>query len=826
MYRQSLDGTWDLFCCAPGTLTPQECCIKAQVPGDVRLDLLRAGLIAEPLTEANVLEQNWIEEKDWWYHRTFTLPRDALRCHAELIFDGIDQTADIWCNGVSAGRANNMFREYRFDVTRLLHEGTNTLDVRLDVGLRWADDKPTAAFEKCWNNWDLRRMWMRKSQQSFYWDITPRLMTCGLWRGVRLEAYDEAAIRDVYVTSELHGADAQVTVEVETEAFADVRGQSLSAVLWDETTRETALCALDAAAAGRQKKTLRLQVPQARLWWPNGMGEPHLYELELSLLSADGRLLSQKRLRCGIRSVALEQRELNAEESTFTIKVNGERVFCKGWDWVPPDAVYARITPERERAFLQLALDCHTNMLRIWGGGIYVSDEFYDYCDEHGIMLWQDFMFACGFYPDDDPDYWKEVKNEVACVARRYRNHPSLALWCANNENQQVHESVDPDGPNIGQRLYDELMPQVLAQLDPARLYLHGSPLGGATANSNQRGDQHIWDYSMAWLTNGSRQLQIWDIAENNPKFVSEFGIVSPPNLLTARDFMGGHTPDRSSREWYHHMCYFALGFVENLLRRYYKDDPVEDPEEYTKAGQLLQAEAVSDIIETLRCRKFDCSGVLYWQFAESWGHTGYSPVDYYLRKKACYYYVRRAFAPLSAAFAECGDEVMLLNDTRADAKVEVEYGIMTFTGEVLSRALLNATAKANSAVPLGRINAAAAVNPAAAFAYVILRQGGRVLCKNRRFLAPLKTLQLPPAQLQAQIQPLAPDRWQLTLTAAAFQWDVALRQDDRFAYSDNDFDLWPGESRTITVTALQPGCACAPTITSINTYRGGNNHA
>lgn len=817
----TLNGTWTLYSQKLGDRqSPRENCIEAIVPGDVRLDLLRNGLIAEPLTGENSLSQTWIEEQDWWYHKDFCIDRNLLRSRTELVFEGIDQTGDIFINGKAVGHTNNMFRTYRYDVTDLLHEGTNSIDVRVDVGLAAHENAPTKDFEVCWNNWDVRRFWARKSQQSFYWDIAPRLLTCGLWRDVYLESFDEAAVRDVYITHQVQGSTAQLFVCTETEAFASREGLTLSVLISDGKTQTAQSRTFSAVKDEKQEIHFTLELNPVHLWWPNEMGEQHLYHVEINLMDERGRVISSKHLRYGVRDVTILQETINDEESTFNIVVNGIPVFCKGGDWVPPDSIYARITAEQEKEWILSAAECHFNMLRVWGGGIYPSRAFYDACDEQGILVWQDFMFACGYYPDFDEDFCKEFRAEAEDVVRALRNHACLALWCANNENQQVHEMVNPRGTHIGQRLYDNLLPALLEKLDPKNPYWPGSPLGGDWSNSCKRGDQHIWDYSMAWLTNGTRQLRIWDFAEENPKFTSEFGIESPPNLLSARDYMNSRDPDRSSHMWYHHMCYFATGLIENLLKKYYKKEEISNWSEYTLAGQMIQAEAVKDVIETHRARKFICGGVLYWQYAESWGHTGYSPIDYYMRKKSCYYYMRRAFAPLAILFEEKGFDIALVNDTRETHCVQIEYGVMRFDGQILFRREEEHLLGGNANIHIRSDISADIASPETAFAYAVMREGSRIITRNRRFLVPLIDVKLPPDHIRTDCCPIRQDLWQLTLSADTFQWDVNLELDDRYAYSDNAFDIWPGESVSVLITHKTPGVFTLPEIISINTYR------
>ena len=538
----SLDGKWQLYSKDPKNEDAvHEHCIDAIVPGDIHLDLLRNGLICEPLIGENSLNQTRIEEKDWWYHRTFHIEKNSLRTRSEIVFEGIDQSSDIFINGCHLGHTNNMFRIYRFDITGLLVEGINTIDVRVDVGLRDVNNKPTKEFEICWNTWDVRRFWSRKAQQSFYWDITPRLLTCGLWRSVYVESFDSVAIRDAYVTHTINNKHAELNVSVEMEVF-DTNSDVLALGIVVNGKEQVNAKVLDIlpVETGKITRDITLLLSHVRLWWPNGMGEQHLYSIEISLMNHAGKVISKKELRYGVRDISIIQESLNEKEKTFNFIVNGHPVFCKGWNWVPPDAIYARITPERYRELILTAVECNTNMLRVWGGGIYPDQSFFDLCDEMGIMVWQDFMFACGYYPDFDQAFCNEVQEEIDCIIRNFRNHASLVLWCGNNENQQVHETVNKGGVHIGKKIFDEIIPAKLIELDPNTLYRPTSPFGGDWSNSCKQGDQHIWDYSMAWLTNGTCQLKIWDFPNDNPKFMSEFGIQAPSNQKTAQQYMNG----------------------------------------------------------------------------------------------------------------------------------------------------------------------------------------------------------------------------------------------------------------------------------------------
>ena len=828
MQTLSLNGTWKLTYRdqkLPGNIWGRW--INAQVPGDVHLDLMNAGIIPEALIEDNTQKMEWIEEKDWWYQKTFSVENLFKQNKVELIFEGIDLTADIWLNGTKIGHTNNMFCEYRFDVTEFLCEGLNVIDVRVDVGFAAAQNKPTDRFEHCWNTWDVRRFWMRKATQSFFWDIAPRLLTCGIWKDVRLESYESAVIRDVYLSHTSKEDSADIKFEVELESFQDGKEYSLSAEVKDESGKSTASMTIPTLEKGKHCMELSVHLDSVKLWWPNGVGEPHLYQVKVVLHQGVSAELSSKSLRYGIRDIQLEQKGINSKESTFTFLVNGKRVYMKGGDWVPEDSIYARITKESTYDLVKLAHDGNYNMFRVWGGGIYPSDAFYDACDELGILVWQDFMFACGYYPDFDSEFYEEVSREVECVIRKYRNHAAVGLWCGNNENMQMFDEMQiqmNDTIHYGLKIYEEIIPNALKKLDPNNLYWPSSPFGGEDANSSCRGDQHVWDYSMAWLANGSKQLEIWGFADEDHKFVSEFGIEAPPNLSSARKYMG-HLPIYSeSHEWYHHMCYYAVGLIQNLLLRYYKDEEVTDLTEYTLAGQMIQAEAIKDVLDSLRSKMYVCSGTLYWQYNESWGHTGYAPLDYYKLPKASYYYMQRAFSPINVVFSAKGDGIVVYNDSLDETDATVIHGIQDFSGNFICREEKKCGLKGSTPIYIEDVSPQKEMDPKSCFKFAEIYAQGKRIASNRKFLTDFKELQLPAEAIQANIYRVSDCDWTIELSAEKFMWDVTILPEDSFTVSDNSFDLWPNEKKTLYVHTKEPMACFRPEIISINHYLGGNN--
>ncbi len=820
MVKYLLNGEWELTYYAIGNQEEQwGRWIKATVPGDIHLDLMRANIITEPLEEENNKAAEWTEDKIWVYRREFSVSKDLMRSRIEIVFEGIDLTSEIYLNGQHIGTTNNMFRRYLFDITNLVTEGINQIEVKVDAGFEAVKNKPIDKLPAAFHPWDMRNMWMRKAVQCFFWDITPRMITCGIWKDVYLQAYDDCKIVDYYVKDEIEGTDAKIICEVEMDALETMHDCRISVTLQDERQKANNFVEMD-LAKGSNKAVVELDLMNARLWWPNGVGESHLYDMEILVTDCAGRIYTSTQFRHGVRTIEVEQRLLNDDEKSFTFIVNGERVFCKGGDWVPPDTIFARISDEKERSLLEWAQKGCQNMMRIWGGGIYPSQNFYDVCDELGIMVWQDFMLACSYYPDFDPDFCKEVRAEVEDVVRSYRNHASLALWSGNNENQQCYDMWNHECPHYGLKLYDEIMPEIIGRLDPTTVYWPSSPYGGLHPNSSKEGDQHIWDYSMAWLTNGEKQLQIWGFADEAHKFVSEFGIESPANLNSMHDFFGRHRIVKDGDIWNHHNCWYIFGLIEALQRKYYKDDPVEDLQEYVLSGQMIQAEAIKDVLEKLKGRMYVCSGTLYWQYNESWAHNGYCVIDYHCRPKQSYYYMKRAFQPVNVVFID--QEIVAVNDTLSDRSLQVEYGYMSFDGK---RKICNSTQlelpKTSSVSVVSLDSLEVPQEPEEVFAFAVLWENGKVISKNRKFMHGFKQIRLCPENIDVTCSRAGQTTWKLELHADVYIWDCNLTcASAECTFSDNAFDIWPGETKVVFAETEKELEEWKPEIISLNRYR------
>lgn len=450
--------------------------LPGEVPGTVQADLARLGTIPDPFWELNAQDLGWIEQHDWWYRRSFTLPATFTGEQIELECAGLDTYATIWINGALVGQHANQFVPATFAVAAHLRPGENEIVVLLrSTALELADKDIT----RLWRSQsELQAAWARKCLCSFGWDLAPRIVTFGVWCSIQLVAHRHATLRDVHVISTLHGtAHAQIEVHC---AVAQFDAQDLVA--------EVAIRNPDGALVGTQRidltgqhatavHTASFTLTDPALWWPHGMGEQPLYQCTVRLLAAD-TVLDERTVRFGVRSVALQQEPV-ADGTTFTIVVNDTPIYCKGANWVPCDALTLRTTPEHYRALIELARDAHFTMLRIWGGGIYEDPAFYDVCDELGIMVWQDFMYACAGYPDFDPGFRAEAEREARIIVQLLRNHPAIVLWCGNNENEWLYLHQWKPGEQTmtewlhtlaGWDLFHDILPRVCAELDPTLL--------------------------------------------------------------------------------------------------------------------------------------------------------------------------------------------------------------------------------------------------------------------------------------------------------------------------------------------------------------------
>ena len=721
MITFSLNGEWQLFHFREGEhvlSNPQAllesglASIPAQVPGNVELDLQRAGLLPDPFLAANIRQLRSLEDHEWWYRRTVIVPDEFARQPSELVFEGLDTLATVWVNGQQVGQAANMLVEHRFDVTHALRPGRpNTIVVRLRSALNEARRHTYDAVMTSWEH-RMEGLFIRKAPHVWGWDIMPRAVSAGIWRPVRLQTIPANAIEQIYywtVKADLREATLGVRFQVRTASqTTDGLTMRFRGVCGDQTFEHE--WPLEFIA-----DECLIPVTDARLWWPAGYGEPYLYTVTAQLCPA-GRVLAERTDRVGLRKLEVDRTELAgpawslepadhtpsridrppSPESHFVISVNDEPIMIKGANWVPLDAFHSR-DADRLEAALGMVADLGCNMLRCWGGNVYESDAFFDWCDAHGVLVWQDFAFACCIYPQTE-GFLAEVRREAEAVARRLRNHPALAVWCGDNEVDQVYLSQGNNPEH--NRLTREVLPQVLQRCDPFRAYLPSSPhVTPAAFNHpdawNATPEQHLWG------PRGYFKSPFY--ARHSAHFIGEIGYHGCPNVSSIEKFISPEHlwPWPANDEWQVHSVYHwrhaaiqrdRIQLMANQIRELFGVIP-DDLPTFALASQITQAEAKKFFIESTRQRKWQTSGILWWNLLDGWPQFSDAVVDYYFAPKLAYHYIWRVQRPVCVFVGEAGSgsglPVVASNDTRQAAAVE--YRIWdAATGKVSSEGHCN----------------------------------------------------------------------------------------------------------------------------------------
>ncbi|MGQ4389831.1 glycoside hydrolase family 2 protein [Streptomyces sp. SAS_270] len=678
--RTTLHDGWSLRATAgqvPDTLANRQ--VPAQVPGSTHLDLLAAGLIPDPYLDLNESALTWMHRVDWQYTTTFRATEPGAGERADLVFDGIDTIAVVELNGDVLGHTANMHRGYRFDARGSLREGLNKLTVSLGSALTHAEEAEAGL------GWRMRAYphpynAIRKMACSFGWDWGPDLQTAGIWKPVRLERWTGGRLAQVrpLVTVDPDGTGRiDVQVDIADAETGDDREYTVEVTIGDVHVQTV--------VRGTTARVTAL-VPDVRLWWPVGYGAQPLYELAVTLL-ADGERVDTDRRRVGFRTVTVDT-EPDETGTPFTFVVNGKRIFAKGANRIPDDHFLTRVTARRTARRIDQAVDANMNMLRVWGGGIYESDDFYEICDERGVMVWQDFPFACAFYAEEEP-----LRHEVLAEARenitRLVAHPSLVLWNGNNENLPAYTDwgwqEGLEGRSWGLGYYADLLPALVAELDPTRPYAPGSPYspGDLPPNDAHHGTRHEWD---VWNARDYTHYR-----DHVPRFCAEFGFQGPPAWTTLHRWIHDEpmTPG-SPALLLHQKAEDGNGKLHRGLEPHL---PVPaDLERWHWATQLNQARAVRFGIEHFRSWWPRTAGALVWQLNDCWPAISWAAVDSEERLKPLYYAIKQAFDPrlLTIQPRDGRPTLVAVNDHDQPWRTTVLATRQTFTGKTLATAELS----------------------------------------------------------------------------------------------------------------------------------------
>ena len=644
----SLNGAWQLE--AEGSDRK----IDAAVPGSVYSDLLKAGEIPDPFWRDNELAVLPLMEQDYRYSRKFDVPAAILsRGHILLRCHGLDTLASIRINGQPAGYADNMHRTWLFDVKSLLKTGENEIEISFASPTKYIREAFAAHRVEGTEDAMEGFPFLRKAHCMFGWDWGPRLPDCGIWRDLELIAFDSARIRDVLIRQKHAGRQVTLSVNTHVERY-----DSKPLLIMVKIT------APDGRTYTGQGENCSILIEDPDLWWPAGFGEQPLYRADVSLIM-EGAEQDHWSRRIGMRTLSIcRDKDPDGKGETFCHIVNGVKIFAMGADYIPEDNLLARRSPERTRRLLEDAQLANMNTIRVWGGGSYPDDWFYGICDELGLLVWQDFMFACAVY-DLTEEFDKNIRAEVRDNVRRLRHHPSLALWCGNNEMEdfvrQGNWVTEKKQAADYIKMYEYIIPEVLKQEDPDTFYWPSSPSSGGSfdePNSPDRGDVHYWD---VW--HGLKPFTAY--RKFLFRYVSEFGFQSFPCMATIRSFT--EPEDRNPFSYVmekHQRNASANGRIAEYLSQTYLYPT--SFEAFVYASQLLQAQAMQYGVEHWRRNRGHCMGTVIWQLNDCWPVVSWSSIDYYGRWKALHYYEKRFFAPV---LISCNEEGILSQNTNVNAE-------------------------------------------------------------------------------------------------------------------------------------------------------------
>ncbi len=798
----------------------------ATVPSSIYSCLIQSDQIDQAEIRTHPERFAWVSERSWIFRKVFDASGDLLGAGCvDLVFKGLDTVTQIWLNDKLVAKTDNMFIPYRFDVTSLVTPGKNTLLVKFASA--GAHAEKLMHRYGCLSDGDLphpHRTYVRKGQYQFGWDFCPSLPGCGIWQDVYLEAHSTARIENVHVRTidcNEHYADIAIAVQVDTslapgrkpsagETTADVSGAG------GEPGRPTDLeCTLNITGGGldisesmsitdhdnRQSTVIRIDRPI--MWWPKGYGIQHLYKLTAELTGPDGPV-DRITTDFAVRTVNFN-REKDRHGQKFQLQINHQPIFVKGANWLPISIFPASATPQDYENLLTLAADANINMLRVWGGGYYETDHFYRLCDRLGIMVWQDFMFACNYYPDRKW-FLDAIEVEADSVIKRLRNHGSIVLWCGNNEIDWLHAAgkLGNGKKFYGKKIYHQILPEIVSRLDPDRDYIPTTPLGPPKDENNPAsGTLHQWN---VWSGNFPAR-QYTAHADLIGRFVTEFGMQSLPQRSTIETFCPESELHIASCTIEKHN-YQIDG--NSRLRQYLAElfAAARDLDELIYLTQLTQARRAKMYVEHLRAHRQINSGVLFWQFNDCSAAITWSAVDYMQRPKALYYYARRFFAPVMLTIIDdCqyprpdisprlqNGHAVVINDSASPLTAILTCELIELDGTVLDRCQFPAALAPNSIWPGVKLPSAfqRPKNPQRCLLRLSLQNGPKQIAENIFFYLPDKYIEWPKPDITVKIDDAPSNRSRLTITSDVVVRDLQINPVHYPAVNDNFITLLPG---------------------------------
>ncbi len=789
--------------------------MPATVPGCVHTDLLSNNKIPDPFYRFNEKKLQWIENEAWEYRTKFDVSKNLLEKDiVEIDFKGLDTYADVFINDSLALTANNMFISWQKNIKDYLQPGQNTLRIYFYSPVEEGMKKlkalgyiPFATNEQAPPD-QRTNVFTRKAPFHYGWDWGPRLVTSGIWQPVYLKAWNAAKIDDVFlkqkqVSENFASYSAITNVIAARSCKADI-----AIVVNGNMIAKKKAVSLD---TGINSVAIDFEIKNPTLWWPNGMGEPNLYDVSVQLMQK-GKILNKLDEKLGVRTLEIRQIPDSIGKS-FEVVVNGIPVFMKGANSIPLDIFTTRVDSQQYQRLIDDALDANMNMLRVWGGAIYENTIFYDLCDENGILVWQDFMFACAVQPDIK-EHLENIRKEAEYNVKRLRNHACIALWCGNNENlmawhewgwkNKYPEEIRKRAWANYEKIFYEILPQAVKENDPNKFYWASSPQSGNNELANTTsGDLHDWSI---WF--GDKPFEGYK--QTAGRFMSEYGIQAFPIIKTLESVakpkdLGIHTKwmnyrQRSNLDWIAEGMN-GNGMIERYVKRYFKKP--DDFETFVYVSQLMQAKALRMATETHRRNKPVCMGTLYWQINDCWPTVSWATVDYYGRWKAAHYHLVKTYAPVlvSTVVNQQQLSVYIINDKRENSNGQLELRLMDFSGKELWKKQIQANVNANSSrsffdIPEKELTKKGNKNKMLLVA-CFKNENNKILSRNLFYFQQPKDLILPEAKFTHKITKKN-QAFEITIKAQSFIKNLYLKTGENGKFTDNFFDMLPGEEVTI----------------------------
>ena len=787
MQTCTLNGTWQL--------SAGHCSLKSvdmQIPGTVLSGLLAAGKIKDPFYRTNEDATRALFWKDYVFTRTFDVDEELLaQQHIVLVCEGLDTLAEISINGTFLAKTDNMHRTWKFQAKKLLHPGKNEIQIVFRSVLRFIEDYPYEAHKKI-NYIPCGSMkgnqLLRKAHSMFGWDWGPQTIDAGIFRDIYLQGYSHARIEDIRIHQQ-HAKN--VSVQTSITLSESVPGQKLCVELSEDGADkplQTKLCKTNADGAA----AVDFVIENPKLWWPNDYGDQPLYIVRTTLLDEDGTSLESITRRIGLRTLTISQ-EKDEWGNEFAFCVNGVKIFTRGGNYIPDDCLYTRITEKKLDYILESCRRAHFNCVRVWGGGYYPSDAFYDLCDEKGLIVWQDLMYACNVYDVTDA-FAENCRQETYDNVRRLRHHASLGLWCGNNEIESAWDhwgDFQKETPYLRAdyiRLFEEVLPKAVQEADGETFYWHSSPSSGGcfdNPDDANRGDTHYWD---VW----HGQKPFTDYRKYFFRFCSEFGFQSFPCAKTVNSFTLEDDRNIFSRVMESHQKNDAA----NGKMLYYLSENLRYPKDLTHllyASQVLQGMAIKYGVDHWRRNRGRCMGTLYWQINDDWPAPSWSSIDYFGRWKALHYMAQKFYAPhaVSMTLEDHRCHVYFSNESFETTEYSLTLSIRDLSGNVLETYETKGNSPAFSAIETAVVDICSWEDQKDdIFLEAVIHTKDQKVLKDVETLVPYKYLNLKNPVISTEAEETN-DAFILHISSDCFAPFVALDFDDAdVIFSDNFFHL------------------------------------